>query len=391
MAWPQEEAGTWNYSYQVTRMIGMADFGATDFTEIHEAVQRISYDDQVSWYTEWHVLGELAEKQAREAEAHGNPLNARFGYLRASNYYRASQFYLGSDDAEKLPALQRTRDMFLEANRFFEHPVERVEVPYEGTVLHGYFVPSRVGSGPLPTIFVMNGMDALSEEMYSWACEPAALAGYNAFILTQPGTGLAVVEQGLTHRYDAEAWVTPGIDYLLSRPDVDPHRIALNGGSFSGYLAPRAAAFEQRVAALIIWGAMFDLSPTSPYTRRPWTYVPEWKHRNSVLGIENMTPAEVAESRKKWTLEGIAHQITCPFFCIVPVDDFVPRAITQAQRYMEEVGSTVKKLVVIERGEGLGGVLHCNLDNLHILHSNTFNWLNDIFDYRPAQAFPAST
>ena len=48
------------------------------------------------------------------------------------------------------------------------------------------------------------------------------------------------------------------INYLLTRPDVDSARIALYGGSFGGYLAPRAAAFEHRVAACIADAALFD-------------------------------------------------------------------------------------------------------------------------------------
>ena len=48
------------------------------------------------------------------------------------------------------------------------------------------------------------------------------------------------------------------VDYLLIRPDVDSTRIALYGGSFGGYLAPRAAAFEHRFAACIADAALFD-------------------------------------------------------------------------------------------------------------------------------------
>ncbi len=44
---------------------------------------------------------------------------------------------------------------------------------------------------------------------------------------------------------------TPTVDWLLARPDMDRDRIALMGMSLGGLLAPRAAATEQRVAALI--------------------------------------------------------------------------------------------------------------------------------------------
>ncbi|MFL6552191.1 MAG: alpha/beta hydrolase family protein [Chthoniobacterales bacterium] len=39
---------------------------------------------------------------------------------------------------------------------------------------------------------------------------------------------------------------------------MDSTRIALYGGSFGGYLAPRAAAFEHRFAACIADAALFD-------------------------------------------------------------------------------------------------------------------------------------
>jgi dienelactone hydrolase len=45
--------------------------------------------------------------------------------------------------------------------------------------------------------------------------------------------------------------VRPVIDFVLTRPEVDPKRIVLCGWSFGGFLAPRAAAFEKRIAALV--------------------------------------------------------------------------------------------------------------------------------------------
>jgi hypothetical protein len=40
-------------------------------------------------------------------------------------------------------------------------------------------------------------------------------------------------------------------DYALTRPESDPAKIALAGWSFGGFLAPRAASFEHRIAALV--------------------------------------------------------------------------------------------------------------------------------------------
>ena len=51
---------------------------------------------------------------------------------------------------------------------------------------------------------------------------------------------------------------------------------------------------------------------------------------------------------------------------------------------LEETGSAIKRLRVVERAQGLGGATHCNKDNLHVMHAHTFNFLNEVLNYRPA-------
>jgi pimeloyl-ACP methyl ester carboxylesterase len=61
------------------------------------------------------------------------------------------------------------------------------------------------------------------------------------------------------YRPDWEAVVTPVVDFAAGRAEVDPDRMVIIGRSFGGYLAPRAAAFEHRLAALIADPGQFDL------------------------------------------------------------------------------------------------------------------------------------
>jgi dienelactone hydrolase len=55
--------------------------------------------------------------------------------------------------------------------------------------------------------------------------------------------------------------VTPIVDYLQSRPDVDTSRIALVGDSFSRILAPRAATKEHGLTAYLAIGGTCNLAP----------------------------------------------------------------------------------------------------------------------------------
>src|ERR1700692_3300276 len=58
-------------------------------------------------------------------------------------------------------------------------------------------------------------------------------------------------EYGVPMRPDFESVVSPVINWLLEQPGVDPKGLVLLGRSFAGYLAPRAASFEHRLAALV--------------------------------------------------------------------------------------------------------------------------------------------
>ena len=40
-------------SFQITRLMGIADFGGADFTEVYETSNRIDPKDGESWHREW--------------------------------------------------------------------------------------------------------------------------------------------------------------------------------------------------------------------------------------------------------------------------------------------------------------------------------------------------
>jgi hypothetical protein len=86
--------------------------------------------------------------------------------------------------------------------------------------------------------------------------------GYNVLVFDGPGQYSAVQGQGLHFRPNWESVVTPVVDYALTRKEVDPKRIALHCESLGGYLAPRAAAFEHRLAACISDDGVYDLGTT---------------------------------------------------------------------------------------------------------------------------------
>ena len=109
---------------------------------------------------------------------------------------------------------------------------------------------------------------------------------------------------------------------------------------------------------------------------------PPLPHQIGLIGAKDA--ADFFVKREAYNLEGVLGKITCPFLCVVGAEDWAPQAVSQGVRYMEELGSSIKRLRVVERAQGLGGVTHCNKDNLHVMHAHTFNFLNEVLNYRPA-------
>lgn len=360
-------------SFQVTRLLGIVDFGGADFTEIYETCRRIDPKDAQTWHREWLRTAQAVEARGRRAEALGNWITARNAYQRACNYYRAAQFLSDPLGEEKNGLLEKLDQVFQDAMRYFEVPGERIGVPYQGQELPGYFFPALGRhDGPAPTFLYINGGDSLSSEVYFTVGRTFTEAGYNFMVFDQPGVGLTLTRKKLPTRPDAEAFVTPAVDYLLRRSDVDASRVILIGESLAGYLVPRAAAFEKRVAAAVAYSPVYEI---------------EWR---KILGLINkaMHPYLLAlvggtsfdevfagGPRFTYSLEGVLAKIECPLLLIQGTEEqLLEESLAQLQRIYDQAGSKSKKMVILEPSP-LGGTEHCQKDNLHVAHEATLNWL----------------
>ena len=111
-----------------------------------------------------------------------------------------------------------------------------------------------------PTLMVHGVFDSTLEELYSFAAAPALERGYNCLTFEGPGQGNVIRKQKLPFRHDWEKVVTPVLEFMLSKSDfhVDPKHIALMGISMGGYLAARAAAFEPRLSAVVLYDGVYN-------------------------------------------------------------------------------------------------------------------------------------
>src|SRR5580658_4944754 len=254
-----------NFDYQLVRGMCAGAYGEGGaFGELYSTARRVVDRDVESWTVEWTGTAERVEAIAHNCLSGGHVVSAREAFLRASLYWRTGLFYLESKDPRQFLMYHRHRSCFRQASALFDPPIEPVSIPYEnGKTLPGYFMRASATGGPRPTLMILGGGDTTCEELYDFGGGAAAVRrGYNAFLWEGPGqVGAYALDPSLTYRPDWEVPTRYAVDYVLSRDDVDPKRLALSGHSMGGYFAPRAAAFEKRITAVIANSLLPDLKP----------------------------------------------------------------------------------------------------------------------------------
>ena len=108
-------------------------------------------------------------------------------------------------------------------------------------------------------ILVGGGWDSTIVENYLGIGVAALQRGYHVLLHDGPGQGELLIDEGLPLRHDWEKVITPVVDAALAIDVVDPDRIVYEPWSLGGYMAPRAAAFEHRLAAIVADPGQIDV------------------------------------------------------------------------------------------------------------------------------------
>ena len=370
-------------------------YGGSEIGEVLATAKQIREGDFESWHVAWQRTATRIEALAAQALQAGHRVSAGQAFLRASNYYRTAEFFLAPDDPRRMVTFEKSRTTFWQFLELSGLIVERICIPYEGTILPGYFYRVDDSGVPRRTLLSVGGFDSTGEELYFFAAAAALQRGYNVLTFEGPGQGEPLRVKHLPARPDYEVPVRAAVDYLLTRPEVDRERIALMGTSLGGYYAPRAAAFEPRVKALIIHGVMFDFWATQSKTKPALGLLSKWKSPRGlqavlnlagrfsselrwsvktgmwVLGVQN--PVELIREMKRYSLKETAGLIQQPTLILHGAKDhFAPREQLDMLCAALQAPKTVRVFTEEEGAEE-----HCQMGNLTLLHQVLFDWLDE--------------
>lgn len=352
-------------SENIMRIIQEAEYGGGDVFECIRAIQNIRPGNKEDWVNEWAKIGKESEEKAENAMKLKHEVTARKYYLNAYNYYRHAAFYLSVSDKRKSEYYKLGEASFRKASVMFDPPFEYLSVEYENTTLDAILYHTKK-PGKNPLVVYILGADAQKEEYYFLGVEEALARGLNVLVIDGPGQGSTLMLKGLPATPYYEKVVSGFLDMLSNREDLDKDRIGVVGRSFAGYYAPRVAAFEPRVKALVVWGAFYSLYENVQWRKE---VIPRFME---LLG--NKDEASFMEKAKKFSLDGVASRINCPMLVLHgEVDPQVK--VGDAKRLYEEASSTDKHIHVFKLGEPGSG--HCTQDAPAIAFPMVWDWVAD--------------
>ena len=226
---------------------------------------------------------------------------------------------------------------------------------------------------------LFDGLDNCKEMSVLFAGLEFAARGWHTLAIDGPGQGESLRLRELYARHDYEAPGAAAYDYVASRAEVNPAKVAVMGYSFGGYYASRIAAFEKRYCAAVAMSALhWDLHAWQRDIKRRQDADPKGTpqsafHFRWIMG--HIDDAEAAlEKAKKFSLKDVARNITCPFLIVHAGDDTVV-PVANAPKLFEAAGSKDKHLKILSAEDG--GNYHAQADNRQVGIDYIADWLEE--------------
>jgi len=385
-----------DFDFEARIVLGAAASGIGDVGLVLATLDRITDGDPQSWFDAWTALAADLAARGEAALGRGHLATASWALLAAAEYYAKALVFVDglADQSVLLPVFRASRACWEKVVDASAGRYVRMEVPYEDTALPGYLLRPDATGTARPTLVMTNGSDGSLPGLLGYGATEALARGWNAFLFDGPGQQSMLFERGVPFRPDWEAVLTPVIDVLAARPDVDASALTGYGISQGGYWITRAVAFERRMVAAVADPGVVDVSASwtahlpeamldllrsgqkdafnaimaqvgdDPKTARTWAF------RSKPYGITD--PFDLFTEVQRYQVRDVAARITTPLLIMDPAgEQFWPGQ----PRQLYDLLPGEKK--ILEFTSAQGASFHCQPTGRQLTHTQMLDWLAD--------------
>jgi alpha-beta hydrolase superfamily lysophospholipase len=384
------------YHFQTLRALNDIQADGADTMEVLETITHIRQGDAQSWFRAWQKTG---DRLLQRAEKITDSMSRGQAYLRAHNYLRTAEFFLPPNDTKRPLSFEKNVKAFgLGLDALGVH-YERIRVPYGQHHLNAIYYPGPAGADVKALIVFCGGYDSTLEELYFALVRGAHARGYSVLTYEGPGQGSVLREQKLGFTPEWEKPTRAVVDTFLAG-HARPPKMVLVGMSMGGYLAPRAAAFDDRFDGVVAYDVFYDFGAAAERNvpgfvmtlhrlgldklvqllvgikswRSPGL---AWVIRNGMWAMNTGSAMQTLEALRAYTLENVAGQIKADVLIFAGVHDhFVP--VSQAVDFQQRLTAARSVTTVVYDGES-GGAEHCQLGAQTLWHADFFDWMEKKF------------
>ncbi len=375
--------------------LGNMKYGGAEVGEIYRVASRIVERDPMSWGKEWTAEGVRVEDLAAKLLEQGHKISARSAFLRAFTYYRTANVFYGPGETqtEMIRTFESLQSCFKKFGELADTPIEMVQVPYtkgakyENKTMRGYSFLASDDGKKRPTVIFLNGAESMSEDAYFWTAAAGMQRGYNIFAADIPGDMVTrIYDPDYILNDPSDSGLLALVDYTLSRPEVDPGKLAVIGVSMGGYKAGRIAQIDNRLKAVVANAPMLNAGKVLQATKTmiklgkgARDYATRFCWQYGINLEEGTLKGNVTRLVDElWgSFQVDPTKITCPFLSLYGENELGEEAVRQVLEFDRLLGSKIK--VLRSTTEEEGAEAHCQLNNFGLQHQISYDFLDEVF------------
>ena len=197
----------------------------------------------------WATVAKEIEGRAAYWLARGSQSAALALFERAMLLYGRAHYSIAGNPERRQKYLAKLTHCRNRVAALSPHRIEHVVLPLERSNIYSLF-ETAPGTRNAPCVILLSGMDMFKENWHRFMTDNVLPRGWSGFTLDGPGQGESLTH-GVTMTLDNyDGAISAAIDWLATRPEVDPTKIVVMGSSMGSWWGTHALPTEKRIKAL---------------------------------------------------------------------------------------------------------------------------------------------